>query len=125
MISVVVLISGSGSNLKSLLEAADNPLYPVRVLAVGSDKAAEGLEHAERFGVPVFVVEPGRFSDRSRWAEVLLSNIEFHKPDLVILAGFMRILPAEFVAALSPNSDQSSPVTSSCFPRSPRGCRCS
>ena len=116
MISVVVLISGSGSNLKSLLEAADNPLYPVRVLAVGSDKAAEGLEHAERFGVPVFVAEPGRFSDRSRWAEVLLSNIEFHKPDLVILAGFMRILPAEFVAALSPNLINLHPSLLPAFP---------
>ena len=47
MLSVVVLISGSGSNLRALLEAADNPLYPAKVVAVGSDVPADGLAHAE------------------------------------------------------------------------------
>lgn len=103
MLSVVVLISGSGSNLLALLEAADNPLYPVRVLAVGSDNPAPGLAHAENFGVPTFVVEPGRFESREAWAEALLANVQFMKPDLVVLAGFMKILPPEFVSALSPN----------------------
>ncbi|MCF8528919.1 MAG: phosphoribosylglycinamide formyltransferase [Aquiluna sp.] len=103
MLSVVVLISGSGSNLLALLEAADNPLYPVRVLAVGSDNPAPGLAHAENFGVPTFVVEPGRFESREAWAKALLANVKFMNPDLVVLAGFMKILPAEFVSALSPN----------------------
>jgi phosphoribosylglycinamide formyltransferase 1 len=103
VLSVIVLISGSGSNLKALLEAADNPLNPLRVLAVGSDKPAAGLAHAEQFGVPTFVVEPARFDSREAWAECLLANIRFFKADLVVLAGFMRVLPAEFVAALSPN----------------------
>jgi phosphoribosylglycinamide formyltransferase 1 len=85
------------------LEAADNPLNPLRVLAVGSDKPAEGLSHAEQFGVPTFVVEPQRFDSREAWAQCLLANIRFFKADLVVLAGFMRVLPAEFVAALSPN----------------------
>jgi phosphoribosylglycinamide formyltransferase 1 len=103
VLSVIVLISGSGSNLRALLEAADNPLNPLRVLAVGSDKPAEGLAHAEQFGVPTFVVEPARFESREAWAQCLLANIRFFKADLVVLAGFMRVLPAEFVAALSPN----------------------
>jgi phosphoribosylglycinamide formyltransferase-1 len=102
MFSVVVLISGGGSNLRALLTAAASPLYPAKVVAVGSDKAATGLEHAEEFGVPTFVVEPLRFESREAWAEVLLSNIEFHKPDLVVLAGFMRVLPANIVYKLSP-----------------------
>jgi phosphoribosylglycinamide formyltransferase-1 len=102
MFSVVVLISGGGSNLRALLTAAASPLYPAKVVAVGSDKAATGLEHAEEFGVPTFVVEPSRFVSREAWAEVLLSNIEFHKPDLVVLAGFMRVLPANIVNKLSP-----------------------
>ena len=102
MFSVVVLISGGGSNLRALLTAAASPLYPAKVVAVGSDKAATGLEHAEEFGVPTFVVEPSRFESREAWAEVLLSNIEFHKPDLVVLAGFMRVLPANIVDKLSP-----------------------
>ena len=103
MLSVVVLISGTGSNLLALLEAADNPLYPVRVLGVGSDNAAAGLAHAENFGVPTFVVEPERFESREEWAKTLLANIKFLNPDLVVLAGFMKILPSNFVAALSPN----------------------
>lgn len=103
MLSVVVLISGSGSNLRALLDAAANPLYPARILAVGSDNPATGLEHAELHGVPTFVVEPGRFESREAWADALLANIKHFEPDLVVLAGFMKILPPNFVQALSPN----------------------
>lgn len=101
MFSVVVLISGSGSNLLELLKAAENPLYPVKIVAVGSDKDAPGLEHAELFEIDTFVVEPERFSDRNHWGQTLLSNVLHHQPDLVILAGFMKILPESFVSALS------------------------
>jgi phosphoribosylglycinamide formyltransferase-1 len=97
MLSVVVLISGSGSNLRALLEACDNPLYPARILAVGSENAAAGLAHAEEFGVPTFVVELDRFSSREGWAEMLQKNIDFFNPDLIVLAGFMKVLPAGFV----------------------------
>jgi phosphoribosylglycinamide formyltransferase-1 len=97
MLSVVVLISGSGSNLRALLEACDNPLYPARILAVGSENAAAGLAHAEEFGVPTFVVEIDRFSSREGWAEMLQKNIDFFNPDLIVLAGFMKVLPAGFV----------------------------
>ncbi len=103
MLSVVVLISGSGSNLKALLDAADNPLFGARILAVGADNPADGLAHADLYGIPTFVVSPTNFDSREAWAEVLLENINFFKPDLVVLAGFMRILPANFVRALSPN----------------------
>jgi len=103
MLSVVVLISGSGSNLLALLKAAENPLFPARIMAVGSDKAAEGLAHADLFGVPTFVVEPDKFSDKQSWAETLHQNIAHFKPDLVVLAGFMKILPKEFVAKYYPN----------------------
>ena len=103
MLSVVVLISGSGSNLRALLEATEDPRMPIRIVAVGSDNAASGLEHAELFGVPTFVVDPNAFATREAWAQVLLENIKFWNPDLTVLAGFMKILPPEFVAALSPN----------------------
>ena len=103
MLSVVVLISGAGSNLRALLEATEDPRMPVRILAVGSDNAASGLEHAELFGVPTFVVDPNAFATKEAWAKVLLENVEFWNPDLTVLAGFMKILPSDFVAALSPN----------------------
>jgi len=100
MISVVVLISGSGSNLLSLLKKSENPLYPAKIVAVGSDKNAPGLEHAELYEVDTFVVNPERFASRELWAETLLANVQHHQPDLVVLAGFMKVLPANFVSAL-------------------------
>lgn len=101
MLTVVALISGSGSNLRALLEACDNPLYPAKIRAVGADRPAQGLEHAELFGVSTFVLEPGKFSSKEQWADLLLHSIQYHKPDLVVLAGFMRILPPQVVRALA------------------------
>lgn len=100
MISVVVLISGSGSNLLSLLKKSENPLYPAKIVAVGSDKNAPGLEHAELYEVDTFVVSRDRFATKELWAETLLANVQHHQPDLVVLAGFMKVLPANFVSAL-------------------------
>ncbi len=100
MLSVVVLISGSGTNLQALLKATDNPLYPAKIVAVGSDNDAPGLTYAELHEVDTFVVEPGRFESREAWAQTLLASVQHHQPDLVVLAGFMRILPANFVNAL-------------------------
>ncbi|BDS48623.1 MULTISPECIES: phosphoribosylglycinamide formyltransferase [Rhodoluna] len=116
MLSVVVLISGSGSNLLALLQAADNPLYGAKIMAVGSDNPADGLAHAEQFGVPTFVVSPQAFESREAWADMLLANINHFKPDLVVLAGFMRILPSNFVAALSPNLINTHPSLLPLFP---------
>jgi phosphoribosylglycinamide formyltransferase-1 len=116
MLSVVVLISGGGSNLRSILDATKNPMYPIKVLAVGADKPAEGLAHADLFGVSTFVVEPGLFDSREAWARVLLSSIKHFDPDLVVLAGFMKILPPEFVQALSPNLINTHPSLLPNFP---------
>ncbi|MEN9603621.1 MAG: hypothetical protein RL545_310 [Actinomycetota bacterium] len=116
MLGVVVLISGSGSNLRALLEATDNPLYPVRILAVGADNPCSGLEHAELYGIPTFVVSPANFDSREAWAETLLENVNFFKPDLTVLAGFMRILPHGFVRALSPKLINTHPSLLPLFP---------
>ena len=116
MLSVVALISGSGSNLRALLEAANNPLNGFKIIAVGADNAADGLAHAELFGVPTFVVTPNSFESREKWAEVLYDNIMHFNPDLVVLAGFMKILPASFVGALSPNLINTHPSLLPAFP---------
>lgn len=116
MLSVVVLISGAGSNLRALLDACESPLFPAKVRAVGADNPANGLEHAELFGVPTFVVDPSRFESREAWAEALLSNVKHFEPDLVVLAGFMRILPANFVQAMSPNLINTHPSLLPAFP---------
>lgn len=116
MLSVVVLISGGGSNLRAILDATANPLYPVKVLAVGADNPAPGLDHAELYGISTFVVEPGKFENRDAWAEVLLANIQHFEPDLVVLAGFMKILPPAFVRELSPRLINTHPSLLPLFP---------
>jgi len=102
MLSVLVLISGSGSNLLALLKAAEHPLFPAKILAVGSDKPASGLAHADLYGVPTFVVEPAKFPDTHSWAKKLEENISHYNPDLIVLAGFMKILPSSFVHTFAP-----------------------
>jgi phosphoribosylglycinamide formyltransferase-1 len=116
VIGVVVLISGSGSNLRALLDATLDPTFPVRVLAVGSDNPCEGLEHAELFGIPTFVVSPTNFESREAWAEMLLENVNYFEPDLTVLAGFMKVLPPNFVQALSPRLINTHPSLLPLFP---------
>ena len=119
MLSIVVLISGAGSNLLALLEATDNPLFGAKIVAVGSDNPADGLAHAENFGISTFVVSPESFDTRENWANVLLANVQHFKPDLVVLAGFMRILPPNFVQA------QHTPFAVAGIPWRTCGARCS
>jgi len=97
-----VLISGGGTNLKALLEAADQPDFPARVVAVGSDVEADGLAHAEERGIPTFMVPLSGHPDRDAWGEALLEQISVWSPDLTVLSGFMRLLPAAAVEALAP-----------------------
>lgn len=78
MLKVVVLISGGGSNLKALLDAAATDGYPARVVAVGSDTDAPGLEHARTAGVPTFVVRPRDFDTREAWGEQFAAKIRGH-----------------------------------------------
>ena len=116
MLKIVVLISGGGSNLKAILEATENSQYPVQVLAVGADNDASGLSHADNYGIPSFVVSPSNFANRAEWAAELLTQIKSFQPDLVVLAGFMRILPPAFVNALSPNLINTHPSLLPLFP---------
>jgi len=102
VLRVVVLISGGGSNLRALLEAAQHPDYPARVVAVGADRQADGLAHAEAFGIPSFVVPFTSFDSRDAWGEELLAQLREWEPDLVVLSGLMRLLPAQLVEAYSP-----------------------
>ncbi|WP_169166254.1 phosphoribosylglycinamide formyltransferase [Cellulomonas taurus] len=90
---LVVLISGTGSNLAALLAAQRDPAYPARVVGVISDRAgAGGLDIARAAGVPTAVVAPGDFPDRDAWNVGLAEAIAVFGPDLVVSAGFMRIL---------------------------------
>ncbi|CAN5370217.1 phosphoribosylglycinamide formyltransferase [soil metagenome] len=102
MLRLVVLISGGGSNLRALLDASHDAEFPARVVAIGADRDATGLAHAEEFGIPSFVVPFNAFETRDQWGDELLTQIRQWEGDLVILSGFMRLLPPRVVAALSP-----------------------
>lgn len=102
VLRVVALISGGGTNLKALLEAADQPDFPARVVAVGADVEADGLAFAEERGIPTFVVPLSGHADRAAWGDALLEQIQVWAPDLTVLSGFMRLLPPAVVTALSP-----------------------
>ncbi|MBX3100280.1 MAG: phosphoribosylglycinamide formyltransferase [Salinibacterium sp.] len=116
MLSLVVLISGGGSNLRALLEASQDAEFPARVVAVGADRPADGLIHAEEYGVPTFSVAMSNFADRDAWADELLTQVLAWNPDLVVLSGFMKLLPPTFVAALAPNLINTHPAYLPEFP---------
>jgi phosphoribosylglycinamide formyltransferase-1 len=116
VLSLVVLISGGGSNLRALLEASADAEYPARIVAVGADNDAEGLTHAEEYQIPSFTVVPTAFDSRAEWGDALLEQVQQWKPDLVVCAGFMRILPPRFVTALSPALINTHPALLPAFP---------
>ena len=90
---LVVLVSGSGTNLQALLDATADPAYGATIVAVGADKPGIlGLTRAADAKVPTFVVAPGDFPDRAGWDAALADAIAAHEPDVVVSAGFMRIL---------------------------------
>ncbi|MGV8969569.1 MAG: phosphoribosylglycinamide formyltransferase [Microbacteriaceae bacterium] len=116
MLSMVVLISGGGSNLRALLEASQDAEFPARVVSVGSDRQADGFSHAESHGVPTFSVTLSSFADREAWGDALVEQIQVWKPDLVVLSGFMKLLPARAVDALGPNIINTHPAFLPEFP---------
>ncbi len=95
---VVVLISGSGSNLQALIDGAAGGELPIRIEAVISNEPdAFGLERARRAGIAAEVVDHRAFDSREAFDQALMAAIDRHQPGLVVLAGFMRILTPAFV----------------------------
>jgi phosphoribosylglycinamide formyltransferase-1 len=102
VLTVAVLISGAGSNLRALLDAAADPGFPARVVVVGGDREADGFVHAEDFGIPTFMVPWVQFDTREQWGEELAAQLAVWRPDVVVLSGLMRLLPASVVNEWSP-----------------------
>ncbi|MDD3516752.1 MAG: phosphoribosylglycinamide formyltransferase [Chromatiales bacterium] len=96
--NIVVLISGSGSNLQAIIDAAASGELPGRIAAVISNRPeAFGLERARRAGIAAETLDHRRYPDRETFDQALMALIDRHAPDLVVLAGFMRILTPAFV----------------------------
>ena len=114
---LVVLVSGAGTNLQALLDAAAEPAYGCDVVAVGSDRpGTAGLERAERAGLPTFVVPLRDHPDRDGWDAALAEAVAGHRPDLVVLAGFMKLTGKHFLATHGGRTVNTHPALSPSFP---------
>jgi len=116
VLTVAVLISGTGSNLRALLDAAADPEFPARIVVVGADREADGFAHAEEYGIPTFMVPFAQFASREEWGAELGTQLDVWQPDLVVLSGLMRLLPADLVDAWSPRIINTHPAYLPEFP---------
>jgi len=87
--------------MEALAEACERNEVPGEIVAIVADRDCLGLRSAEKWGIPAHVVEPADYSSREEWSEVLRDEVAAYKPDLVISAGFMRILSPVFVDAFA------------------------
>ncbi|GHJ46038.1 phosphoribosylglycinamide formyltransferase [Catellatospora sp. TT07R-123] len=95
---LVVLVSGSGTNLQALLDACTDPAYGATVVAVGADRdGIAGLARAQSAGVPSYVARVPDFADRDEWDETFTALTAEHRPDLVIGAGFLKLVGKAFL----------------------------
>ena len=113
---LVVLISGSGTNLLSLLESLPASQIPAEVVAVGSDTTAEGLRYATERSIPTFMVPFNDFPSREEWGDALGDALASFEPDLIVLSGFMKLLPASMVARFAPRIINTHPAYLPEFP---------
>jgi phosphoribosylglycinamide formyltransferase-1 len=98
---VLVLVSGSGTLLQPLLDACAEPGYPAEVVAVGADRPdIGGLARARHVGLPAFSVALRDHPDRDAWNGALLKAVSEHRPDLVVSAGFMKVLSTAFLSGV-------------------------
>ena len=114
---VVVLASGSGSTLQALLDAAADPAYGVQVVAVGSDRAGAGaLDRARASGIDTFVCPLADHPDRAAWDSALTDAVGALAPDLVVSAGFMKLVGPVFLARFAGRFVNSHPALLPAFP---------
>lgn len=113
---VVVLLSGTGSLCEALLTAAEQRGYPAAVVAVGSDREAPGLERARRRGIPTFTCALRDHPDRAAWDAALAAAVAAHRPDLVVSAGFMKIVGPAVLARFGGRLLNTHPALLPAFP---------
>jgi phosphoribosylglycinamide formyltransferase 1 len=114
---VVVLASGSGSTLQALLDAVADPAYGVNLVAVGSDRTGAGaLDRALDAGVETFVCAPAEHPDRAGWDVALADRVAALTPDLVVSAGFMRLVGPVFLDRFAGRFVNSHPALLPAFP---------
>jgi phosphoribosylglycinamide formyltransferase-1 len=114
---LVVLVSGSGTNLQALLTACADPAYGARVVAVGADRSGiEGLARAERAGIDTFVLRLRDFGTRAEWDLALTERCAAYRPDLIVLAGFMKLTGEAFLGRFGGIAVNTHPALCPAFP---------
>ncbi len=114
---LVVLVSGSGSNLQALIDACADPTYGATVVAVGADRPGiEALARAERAGIPTFVLRVQDCASRAAWDAALTEQVAAHEPDVVVLAGFMKLVGETYLPRLGAITVNTHPALSPSFP---------
>lgn len=114
---VVVLVSGEGTNLQAVLDACSDPSYGAQVVGVGADRdGIEALTRAERAGVPRFVCRVRDHGDRAAWDAALAVEVGRWRPDVVVLAGFMKLVGPVFLEAFGARTVNTHPALSPAFP---------
>ncbi|MPZ60389.1 MAG: phosphoribosylglycinamide formyltransferase [Propionibacteriales bacterium] len=114
---LVVLVSGAGTNLQALLDACADPAYGAAVVAVGADRPGVGaLERAERAGVATFVSRVDDFDSREAWDHALAEACASYDPDLIVLAGFMRLTGPAFMSRFGGRAVNIHPALLPAFP---------
>ncbi|ASO22708.1 phosphoribosylglycinamide formyltransferase-1 [Actinoalloteichus hoggarensis] len=112
-----MLLSGAGTLAQALLDAAAAPDFPAEVVAVGSDRpGAAGLARAAQAGLPTFAVRLADHPDRADWNRTLADEVAAHRPDLVVSAGFMKILGPDFLARFDGRVVNTHPALLPAFP---------
>ena len=114
---LVVLVSGAGTNLQALLDASEDPAFGAQVVAVGADReGTQGLKRADQAGVPTFVRKLSDFTGRGRWDNAMTDTVAAFEPDLVVLAGFMKIVGPEFLGLFAGRVLNTHPALCPSFP---------
>lgn len=114
---LVVLVSGAGTNLQALIEAAGKPGYGATIVAVGADRdGIAALDRAREAGLPSFSLKVGDFPSRDAWDRALASTCAGYEPDLVVCAGFMKLLGEGFLARFSGRCVNTHPALLPSFP---------
>ena len=114
---LLVLVSGAGTNLQALIDACADPAYGARVVAVGADRdGIEALARADGSGIPTFVKRVEEFTTRGHWDRAMADTVAGFEPDLIVLAGFMRLVSDDFLARFESRVVNTHPALSPSFP---------
>ena len=114
---LVVLVSGEGTNLQALIDACADPAYGAAVVAVGADRdGIRGLERAQQAKIPVFTVKVKDFATRDKWDEALAARCAEFEPELIVCAGFMKLVGKAFLARFGGRCLNTHPALLPSFP---------